>query len=279
MKSFVYTVVAATIAASSAVANTTDASTSGTVPTVQPYCQFSNISDGIMHFVPGFKSDNGSEGVGFWRTDRTGPAQISVQAAGAYKVSVIGGTKVKNRNDGTEYPVKVDYSAMHVDTGTYSVVPEMAEYGFQGQNGYNTAITSVTGVGGHWDKSGLVKLFHREQSNPTWAPDRPWWGQIPSSTNSAPTDTPYYTNVSPYQYVHDQVDVEFSSSLLEVDFHMHINGNAWMLDSDGEMKYESDGLGRRTPPVGGYPNGKAALSYYGMTDGDYYIEHTVQCLQ
>jgi hypothetical protein len=60
---------------------------------------------------------------------------------------------------------------------------------------------------------------------------------------------------------------------------MHIQGGAYMLDSNGDMKYEDDEMGRRTAPVKNYPLGRRALSYYGMTDGDYYIEHTVQCLQ
>lgn len=276
MKSFVYTVVAATIAASSAAANSTDASTSGTVPTVQPYCQFSEITDGTMSFVPGFDSLQGYTGVGFWRTDQTGPAIIRVQAAGASKVSVIGGNKVINGSDGTEYPVKVDYSAMG-NMGTYTGIPEFDDNNFASP-GYNTAPTEVSGVTDARDPTQLVNILHKEQANPTWAPARPEWGIYPSKPNSAVTATPDYVS-SEGQYVHDLVDVNFHPMLEEVDFVMHIQGGAWMLDSKGEMRYEDDGKGRRTAPEGNYPNGKMALSYYGMTDGDYYIEHTVQCLQ
>mgnify|MGYP003986462263 FL=1 len=276
MKSFVYTVVAATIAASSAVAGSTDASTSGTVPTVQPYCQFSEITDGTMAFVPGWDQGFGHKGVGFWRTHHTNPATIRVQAAGASKVSVIGGNKVINKSDGTEYPVQVDYAGF-TNMSTYYDLPEYIE-NFD-RNGYGTGPTEMTGVGGHRDKEGLVKVIYRDQADPTWAPDRPHWGiHLSSGVNNAVTTNPDYPS-SQFEYVHDQVDVEFHSSLEEVNFFMHIQGGAYMLDSNREMKYEDDGKGRRTAPVKNYPNGRRALSYYGMTDGDYYIQHTVQCLQ
>lgn len=271
MKSFVYTVVAATIAASSAAANSTDASTSGTVPTVQPYCQFSEITDGEMAFVPGFELSGQYNGTGFWRTHRGAPATIRVQAAGASKVSVIGGNKVINRSDGTEYPVKVDYSQMG-NVSTYTGIPEFDDNGFA-TAGYITALTEVSGVGGHWDKTGLVKLFYREQSDPTWVPAIPQWGLYPGNANSAPTTDKPELLSNEWEYVHDRFDVEFHPLLEEANLFMHIQGAAWMLDSNGEMRYEDDGMGRTTP------NGRKLLSYYGMTDGDYYIEHTVQCLQ
>ena len=52
MKSFVTTVVAALVAASGALANSTDASTSGTVPTLPDHCEFLNVSDGKMMYFP-----------------------------------------------------------------------------------------------------------------------------------------------------------------------------------------------------------------------------------
>ena len=63
---------------------------------------------------------------------------------------------------------------------------------------------------------------------------------------------------------------------LEYEFQLKIIGMAWMLGSDGIINYEDDGMGRTIPAAGSYSR---KISHYGMTDGDYYIEHTVQCLQ
>ena len=311
MKSFVYTVVAATIAASSAVANSTDASTSGTVPAFdQPdHCEFYDVVDGEMAFTPGWNWDTMAGGAeaphpGFWKTDRYNPAHMKVRTRGAAKISVMGGDVVINKNDGTEYPVKVDYSTpknIAVPAELNDGADHLETTNLTYANGYVEALPGVQdgrfGMGAIYGQNYAESAYRHvftSKDQPNWGDDNAiyagsWSHYSPQSNPNVPEPQGQLVNVHSTKLVHDQFNVILRFNDFEgydgtnanpmYNFSIFIQGLAWMLDSNGEMRYEDDGMGRRTEPTSAYPNGRMAMSYYGMTDGDYYIEHTVQCLQ
>ena len=304
MKSFVYTVVAATIAASGAVANSTDASTSGTVPAHDQtnFCEFLDVTDGKMEYSPGYSWDTLNPGhwqnrAGFWKSDRLAPALMKVRTRGAYMISVLGGTKVINRTDKTEYPVLVDFSTPNPSIP--GDLPQLAwNTGTTGiQNLYPEALEGVEagifGMGARYGQSYIEQSYHSvytSKDQPNWGATEQgqrWNRTMESNPNVRVPEEWVNSTTSPE--IHDQYNaylrftnfdafgVEEPNLVHAVDLAIH--GVAYMLDSEGKVKYEDDGEGRRIGHSPSYPNGKMAISYYGMTDGDYYIEHTVQCLQ
>ena len=157
MKSFVYTVVAATIAASSAAANSTDASTSGTVPAVDQsnYCHFTDVVDGTMSYVPGYKLSKWVRAAGYWRTHQQEPATMTIKTRGAAVISVMGGDRVINRNDNTSYPVKVDYQTAKVENTFYG--PEADQFGgwLHESNASSVTVKNLPGV----DDTNMDKMY------------------------------------------------------------------------------------------------------------------------
>ena len=305
MKSFVYTVVAATIAASSAVAGSTDASTTGTVPAYDQsnFCEFRDVTDGTMTYSPGYSRDTLANGAtqqraGFWKTDVGGAAIMNVRTRGAYKISVLGGTVVKNKNDGTEYPVLVDLSTpipsipsllpqlnAKNKTAVQTVNPEALEGVAAGRFG-------MGGIYGQYYQENNYRTVYTSKDQPDWGDDdtNPVWGWHHILSNPTGYEPVENINSPRSPEIHDQANfyLKYTNYALyagEVlpnlvhDVKIAIRGVAWMLDSNNEVKYEDDGKGRRIGHRPSDPNGTHALSYYGMTDGDYYIEHTVQCLQ
>ena len=302
MKSFVYTVVAATIAASSAVANTTDASTSGTVPAIDQsnYCEFNNVIDGTMSYVPGFhNTSNGNKGAGYWRTQRGAPAQITVKTRGASVISVMGGDVVINKNDGTTYPVKVDYLPASTN-GHYSFETVTGHFGglsnanwvsFPPLPGETAQSMNVVMGYNTWREFSYRRVF-TTKAEPNYANGTDGvaveWGNYKHVENPNAM-TPVDGNVPHSPLAHDQLNYHLNYTNdasgrpnLEYEIKLAIHGLAWMLGDDGVISYEDDGMGRRDE-IGTNPNRPWKLgrktSHYGMTDGDYYIEHTVQCLQ
>ena len=303
MKSFVYTVVAATIAASSAVANTTDASTSGTVPAIDQsdYCEFTNVSDGTMSYVPGYhNTSNGNKGTGYWRTQRTAPAHITVKTRGAAVISVMGGDVVINKNDGTTYPVKVDYYAAQTN-GHYSFETVTGHFGTDISNAESVSFPPLPGetdqsmnaamgyTNNTWKSYSYRRVFTtKEQPNYADSNTGVEWGNYQYVQNPNAM-TPVDGNIQYSALAHDQLNYHLNYTNrgaglpnIEYEIKLAINGLAWMLGDDGVINYEDDGTGRRDE-IGTVPNNPWKLgrktSHYGMTDGDYYIEHTVQCLQ
>ena len=303
MKSFVYTVVAATIAASSAAANSTDASTSGTVPVGDQsnYCEFNNVVDGAMSYVPGFHDDgNGNKGAGYWRTQRAGAAHITVKTRGASVISVMGGDRVINRNDpSTIYPVKVDYYTAQTN-GHYSFesvtnhfgtdISNTTEVNFSLPGETEQTIDAAMGYTNHTWKSYSYRRVFTTKEQPNYADNNTGveWGnyQFVENPNAM---LPVDGNVPVSPLAHDQLNYHLKYTNrgaglpnVEYEIKLAISGTAWMLGSDGVINYEDDGMGRRDE-IGTHPDRPWELgrktTHYGMTDGDYYIEHTVQCLQ
>jgi hypothetical protein len=297
MKSFVYTVVAATIAASSAAANSTDASTSGTVPAVDQfdYCEFTDVEHGTMSYVPGFYMNQSNNGAGWWRTHQSDPATITVKTRGAAVVSVSGGDRVINRNDpSTVYPVKVDYAPSAVDYSKYGS-EAVRQFGgwLEKSTAASVTIEPLPGVdmddkdkyGPSWEDTGFRRVFTTKE-DPNWDGNQSWgsplWNSIKNPTAMTP-EAPF-TGSFADQPAYDQLNYHLrftnynNQPNLEYEFKLKIHGMAWMLGSDGKINYEDDGMGR-TGEVWSSWNKAPTLSHYGMTDGDYYIEHTVQCLQ
>ena len=305
MKSFVYTVVAATIAASSAVANSTDASTSGTVPAIDQsnYCEFSDVSDGTMSYIAGYhNTGNGNKGAGYWRTHLTGAAEITVKTRGASVISIMGGDRVINRNDPSAiYPVKVDYTAQEVYNGGYVDQENWSLVNANSNHSYASSVrienlpgetnlsmgSEVTGGGRDWWGGSFRRVFTTKE-DPNHADDDTGveWGHNSGIIRNPTAMEPADALVNGPAQAHDQLNWHMRYSNwtrggqempnLEYVFELKIIGMAWMLGDDGIINYEDDGMGRTMPAPG---SGIRKLSHYGMTDGDYYIEHTVQCLQ
>ena len=305
MKSFVYTVVAATIAASSAVANTTDASTSGTVPAgdQSDYCEFTNVIDGTMSYIAGYQNTgNGNKGAGYWRTHQSAAAAITVKTRGASVISIMGGDTVINSSDGTTYPVKVDYTSQEVYSGGYVAQENWSLVNANSNHSYASSVrienlpgetylsmgsSDVTGGGRDWWSGSFRRVFTtKEDPNYADSDTGAEWGHNMGIIRNPTALEPEAALVNGPAQAHDQLNWHMRYSNwtrggqempnLEYVFELQIVGMAWMLGSDGVINYEDDNMGRTMPAPG---SGIRKLSHYGMTDGDYYIEHTVQCLQ
>ena len=304
MKSFVYTVVAATIAASSAAANSTDASTSGTVPAVDQsdYCEFTNVTDGTMSYIAGYhNTGNGNKGAGYWRTHLDSAAEITVKTRGASVISIMGGDTVINSNDNTTYPVKVDYTAQEVYNGGYVDQENFSLTNVNSNQSYASSVRienlpgetnmsmgfGVTGGGRDWMSGSYRRVFTtKEQPNYADSDTGVEWGNSTGIIRNPNAMEPVDALVNGPAQAHDQLNWHMRYSNwtrydqempnLEYEFQLKIIGMAWMLGSDSIINYEDDGMGRTIPAPGG---NSRKLSHYGMTDGSYYIEHTVQCLQ
>ena len=281
MKSFIYTVVAATIAASSAVANSTDASTSGTVPAYDQtdFCEFLDVTDGTMTYSPGYSWDTLNPGhwqnrAGFWKSDRTAPALMKVRTRGAHMISVLGGTKVINRTDKTEYDVLVDFS-----TPNPSIPSDLPQLDWNTmntgvQNLYPEALEGVQagrfGMGALYGQTYIEQSYHSvytSKDQPNWGATEQgqrWNRTVESNPNSKVPEEWINSITSPE--IHDQFNaylrftnfddfgVEQPNLVHAVDLAIH--GVAYMLDSNGEARYEDDGKGRRHDGQGAREEGR-----------------------
>ena len=243
MKSFVYTVVAATIAASSAAANTTDASTSGTVAAATDMCEFYNVTDGIMEYSPSRMAENGVSPIGgVWVTGE--PAYISIRHRGASQLMLEATNQLIGGNG--PYKVQVDYSPYE------NQVKFMAGETMNLLPGGTVGRTVVLGSSsGNWSDNDLRSRYGAvldRQAGSEWTPFEPYssfYGYGDGMSNAA----------------EDRIVWNLDDDGQEYNVNLAIDGVAWMVDQNtGAPAHDRD-------------------NQYGMTYSNYYIEHNVTCLQ
>lgn len=274
MKSFVTTAVAALIAANGALANSTDASTSGTVPELPDQCEFLNVKDGTMIYFPGEHNytigHDGTNGIGNiiynrfmmggrWIANEA--AEIQIKHRGASQLMVEATNKLVNSSTGRVYDVQVDYQ----NPGTVNVLAPADYWQYPHVNEDYPHIPSYGG-----DSVKITMGEQQKQAGMEWGPFG-WMTTVynpvtPVMENQAGVEwTPETTRTGQYMEAKDRAifnlveDVELSLSNQVSHHRIAISGVAWMVDSMGVSKYDPDN--------------------HDLEDGNYYIEHKVTCLQ
>lgn len=241
---------------------------SGTTPGLPNVCEFYDTVDGEMAYYEGEHnysiSHDGTTGYGSivhnkfmmggrWIANRQ--AMIYVRHRGASQLMVEAVNKVVNSSDGTEYDVQVDYNAP-LTVG--DLAPSDYWAGYQPSGEY-PHIQSYSG-----------KAVRIVSGNPTYA-NYTWHHTVYNALNpdvenqAGETWTPTTSRTISNAEAEDRVifnlieDVELNLTDQVVNHGIVIGGVAWMVDANGESKYD--------------PNN------YGMTEGNYFTPHKVSCIQ
>ena len=259
MKSFVTTAVAALVAANGALANSTDASTSGTVPELEDQCYFDQIYDGVMEYYPGEYSIRNNQVKktigGRWLVDK--PAYIHVTHVGASELIVEATNKLVNSTTGKVYDVQVDYDTPQFQTQLgqghgagdkyYSGATNDAFIGSRaGKQVTLSSGAELDGPDQSWPYNTIEATVYENQANQLWEPNSNRGMDSKSAEDRVRFDLVEGLESKLY-------DQRYTHGIL-------IGGMAWMVDGPGGVsEFDSNN--------------------HGLEDGNYYIEHNVTCLQ
>jgi len=245
MKSFVYTVAAAIVAANTAAANSTDASTNGTVPTAPDMCEFHNVTDGEMEYSPSRMAENGVSKIGgVWVTGL--PAYISIRHRGASQLMLEATNKLIGGANGS-YNVQVDYSPY--ENNVRMMAGETMNLLPGGTVGRTVVLPSSSGT---WNNGGSLH-FSRYGAELDRQAGGEWLPFFASGFAG------YGDGMS--SAAEDRIVWNLDDDGQEYNVDLAIDGVAWMVDQlTGAPAHDFD-------------------NQYGMTDSNYYIEHNVTCLQ
>ena len=263
MKSFVITAAAALVAASGALANSTDASRSGTVPELPDQCYFHEVVDGAMYYFPGHYQSNIRHGKtyesyigGRWVATRS--ASFRVKHRGASELIVEATNKLVNSSTGRVYDVQVDYN-------NPSTVNTIAPSMFWNINEMGPHIPSYSGksvriISGEYQFDAVSAGWFTPQYKTVES------ALAPHMENQAGVSwTPVTTRSDALMEAEDRVrfdlveDVELNLADQLSRHDVVIGGIAWMVDDMGVSQYDPDN--------------------HDLEDGNYYIEHKVTCVQ
>lgn len=237
---------------------------SGTTPDMGPpdMCQFTEIKDGKMDYFEGEHnytiSHDGTTGYGSvysnkpmiggrWITSES--AEIRVKHRGASHLVVEALNVVYNSSDGTEYPAQVDYNPY-----TYSMRP--SDYSQNPDYPYIASFSDAVRVNEGYQVShngfSITTLIggdsptYENQAGQTWLPNV---SNVDTHKLEAEDKATFEINQEWEPYLPDEL----------FNHRIAIGGVAWMVDANGESKYD--------------PNN------YGMTKGNYFAPHRVSCIQ